>query len=346
VLQFADNDVTRKALRVSVSATDRLKGLFPYSRATQKMNQKSHQPVLATAAVAALTIRDDGRYLDATFGRGGHSELILQQLGDSGRLVAIDKDPEAVAVGQEKNAGDKRFSIWHGSFAEMGAALADLGVEQPLDGILMDLGVSSPQLDDAARGFSFRSEGPLDMRMNPEVGESAASWLNRADEADIARVIWEFGEERQSRRIARAIVRKRASTALTTTTQLADLIEATIGRRPGAKRHPATRSFQGIRIWINRELDDLERGLGQAIDHLGRGGRLVVISFHSLEDRRVKHFIRQHSQPPGSGRRLPPPTDAPAPTLRRVGGALRADPAELAVNPRARSAVMRVAERI
>jgi 16S rRNA (cytosine1402-N4)-methyltransferase len=310
------------------------------------MNQSSHQPVLAAAAVTALAIRDDGCYLDATFGRGGHSELVLQQLGPAGRLLAIDKDPTAVATGQQRYADDNRFSIWHGSFADLGTAMAELGFNRELDGILMDLGVSSPQLDDATRGFSFRQDGPLDMRMNPQTGESAARWLNRVDQAELSRVLFEYGEERQSRRIARAIIARRKSTPLSTTAELASLIEATIGRRPGAKRHPATRSFQGIRIWVNRELQDLETGLNAALGHLASGGRLVVISFHSLEDRRVKHFIRQQSQPHSSGRRLPPPTDAPVPTLRRIGGAQRPDESEVSANPRARSAVMRIAERL
>ena len=310
------------------------------------MTPTSHQPVLAVAAVAALAIRDDGYYLDATYGRGGHSELVLQKLGPTGRLLAIDKDPAAVAAGQQRYAGDDRFSIWHGSFAEMAAAMAELGVSTQLDGILMDLGVSSPQLDDAARGFSFRLDGPLDMRMNPQFGESAARWLNHVAQEELARVLFEYGEERQSRRIARAIVARRKSKPLNTTAELAGLIESTIGRRPGAKLHPATRSFQGIRIWINKELDDLELGLKAALGQLAGGGRLVVISFHSLEDRRVKHFIRQQSQPPSSSRRLPPPSNAPALTLRRIGGAQRPTQSEVADNPRSRSAVMRVAERL
>jgi 16S rRNA (cytosine1402-N4)-methyltransferase len=310
------------------------------------MNQTSHQPVLAVAAVDALAIRDDGCYLDATFGRGGHSDLMLRQLGPAGRLLAIDKDPDAVAAGQKRYAGDDRFCIWHGSFADMCTAMADSEYRQKLDGILMDLGVSSPQLDDATRGFSFRFDGPLDMRMNPQTGESAAVWINRIDQEELARVLYEYGEERQSRRIARAIVERRKSAPLETTGELANLIEATIGRKPGAKLHPATRSFQGIRIWINRELEDLEKGLNAALGLLNSRGRLVVISFHSLEDRRVKHFIRQQSQAPGGGRRLPPPTEQPASTLRRLGGAQRPDAGEILANPRARSAVMRIAERL
>ncbi len=304
-----------------------------------------HVPVLFEQVMEGLRIRKDGTYLDGTFGRGGHARGILQGLGPGGRLLLMDKDPEAIAAAGQVSGADPRVQVRQGSFADLGAWDA---VAPGLDGILLDLGVSSPQLDVAGRGFSFGKAGPLDMRMDPGSGESAADWLARADEAAIADVLWTFGEERMSRRIARAIVAARAQAPLATTTELADLVASVMPRRKpvrGQKEvHPATRTFQAIRIHVNRELDDLERGLDAAHAALKPGGRLAVISFHSLEDRIVKRFIARHAKAPPGNRRLPV-AEAFVPTLRAVGDATKASSAELAANPRARSAVLRVAEK-
>ena len=288
-----------------------------------------------------LRVRKDGTYLDGTFGRGGHARGVLERLGDGGRLLLMDKDPEAIRVAELAFGADPRVAVRRGSFA----ALAGWDrVGDGLDGVLFDLGVSSPQLDVAERGFSFGKDGPLDMRMDPESGESAAEWLARADEREIADVLWTYGEEKQSRRIARAIVARRAETPLLRTAQLADLI-ASVMPRGAQKIHPATRSFQAIRIFVNRELEDLTRGLEAAVAALRPGGRLAVISFHSLEDRIVKQFIAGLAKPPPANRRMPVEI-AFTPTLRIVGDALKADEAETAANPRARSAVLRVAEKL
>ena len=288
-----------------------------------------------------LRVVADGTYLDGTFGRGGHARGVLQQLGPGGRLLLMDKDPEAIAVAEREFGTDPRVSIFRGSFAE----LADWDATGAgLDGVLFDLGVSSPQLDVAARGFSFGKDGPLDMRMDPDSGESAAQWLARADEREIADVLFTYGEERQSRRIARAIVQRRGDTPLLRTAQLADLI-ASVMPRGDSKIHPATRSFQAIRIFINRELSDLEAGLAAAHARLRPGGRLAVISFHSLEDRIVKQFIARHAKAPPVNRRVP--VVAPfTPTLKMIGDARKGGEAEIAANPRARSAVLRVAEKL
>ena len=303
--------------------------------------RSAHLPVLFAQVMEGLRVLADGRYLDGTFGRGGHAAGVLQQLGAGGRLLLMDKDPEAIAEAERKFGEDPRVSIRRGSFADMGAW--DLAREG-LDGVLLDLGVSSPQLDVAERGFSFGKDGPLDMRMDPDSGESAAQWIARADEREIADVLFTYGEERQSRRIARAIVQRRAERPLERTAQLADLI-ASVMPRGDSKIHPATRSFQGIRIFINRELADLEAGLDAALECLKPGGRLAVISFHSLEDRIVKQFIARHAKAPPTNRRMPVVPDF-VPTLRMIGDATKADAAELAANPRARSAVLRVAEKI
>lgn len=303
--------------------------------------EPEHIPVMFAQVMEGLRVRADGRYLDGTFGRGGHARGVLDRLGPEGRLLVMDKDPEAMAQAQRLMTGDPRVSARRGSFA----ALADWDATAAgLDGVLLDLGVSSPQLDRAERGFSFQTDGPLDMRMDPESGESVADWLAHADETEIADVLWRHGEERMSRRIARAIVARRAEAPLQRTSELAALIEACIGRREPGK-HPATRSFQALRIHINRELEDLEAGLAAAHARLRPGGRLVVISFHSLEDRTVKRFIAQRARPAPGNRRLPALPSA-APTLREIGAASKADSAELARNPRARSAVLRVAERL
>ena len=299
-----------------------------------------HLPVLYTQVMEGLQVKEDGTYLDGTFGRGGHARGVLQHLGPGGRLLVMDKDPDAIAHAEQMFAGDARVSIFRGSFA----SLAQWNeTAAGLDGVLLDLGVSSPQLDVAERGFSFGKDGPLDMRMDPDSGESAADWINRADERDIADVLWTYGEEKQSRRIARAIVARRATQPFTRTADLAAVIASVMPR--GEKIHPATRSFQAIRIHINRELADLEAGLDAALSRLKVGGRLAVISFHSLEDRIVKRFILKHAKAPPANRRMPVEI-AFTPTLRIVGDAQKATDAELAVNPRARSAVLRVAEKL
>jgi 16S rRNA (cytosine1402-N4)-methyltransferase len=300
-----------------------------------------HVPVLFAQVMEGLAVKTEGTYLDGTFGRGGHARGVLQRLGPGGRLLLMDKDPEAIAVAGHEFGGDARVAIHRGSFAELAAWNA---TDAGLDGVLFDLGVSSPQLDVAERGFSFGKDGPLDMRMDPESGESAAEWLAHASEKEIADVLWIYGEERQSRRIARTIVARRGDTPLLRTAQLADLI-ASVMPRGGDKIHPATRSFQAIRIFINRELADLEAGLEAAHARLKAGGRLAVISFHSLEDRIVKQFMARHAKAPPANRRMPVEI-AYVPTLRQVDGAPRAYEAETAANPRARSAVLRVAERL
>jgi 16S rRNA (cytosine1402-N4)-methyltransferase len=303
--------------------------------------QPSHLPVMWAQVIDALHVRGDGRYLDGTFGRGGHARGVLDRLGPEGRLLVMDKDPEAIVTAEALRAADPRVAVRQASFA----TLADWDETTPgLDGVLLDLGVSSPQLDVAERGFSFAKDGPLDMRMDPTSGESAANWLARADEREIADVLWHYGEEKLSRKIARTIVARRDDTPLLRTGALADLIASVVGR--GDQRiHPATRSFQAIRIFINRELEDLEAGLAAAYARLKPGGRLAVISFHSLEDRIVKRFIATHAKAPPGNRRMPVETGF-TPTLRDLGGAMRAEHAETIANPRARSAVLRVAEKL
>lgn len=300
-----------------------------------------HVPVLYAQALEALAIRPDGRYLDGTFGRGGHARGVLERLGPQGRLLVMDKDPEAMDVARNQWGDDPRVVMRQGSFAQL-AAWDETAAG--LDGVLFDLGVSSPQLDQPERGFSFQHDGPLDMRMDPEHGESAAQFLARADANEIADVLWQYGEERQSRRIARAIVARREQEPFTTTARLADVIAGLLGRRESGK-HPATRSFQALRIHVNRELDDLREGLDAAMARLRAGGRLVVISFHSLEDRIVKRFMALHAKAPAGNRRLPVATDF-VPGLRLIGAACTATEAELTANPRARSAVLRVAEKL
>ena len=300
-----------------------------------------HLPVLFAEVMEGLAVKADGIYLDGTFGRGGHARGVLAKLGPEGRLLVMDKDPDAIAVATQLAAADARVALYRGSFAELAQwSRVDAG----LDGVLFDLGVSSPQLDVAERGFSFGKDGPLDMRMDPDAGESAAQWLARATEKEIADVLWLWGEERQSRRIARAIVARRGDAPLLRTAQLAELI-ASVMPRGDSKIHPATRSFQAIRIYINRELVDLEAGLDAALERLKPGGRLAVISFHSLEDRIVKQFMARHAKAPPANRRMPVEV-AFTPTLKLIGGAQKAGEAELETNPRARSAVLRVAERL
>ena len=308
------------------------------------MGDYQHRPVLLDEAVDALNIQPDGKYLDGTFGRGGHSRAILARLSKEGCLLSLDRDPEAVAAGKEELGDDPRFSIVQGDFADMERFVREWGVEEGLDGILLDIGVSSPQLDNPERGFSFMEDGPLDMRMNPLRGVSAKEWLAEASERELTRVFREFGEERHARRIARSIVWARQKQRLETTGQLARLIEDTIGRREKNK-HPATRCFQAIRIYINDELAQLARGLEEAINLLRPGGRLVVISFHSLEDRLVKRTIREAARPGRIRRNIPQHPDH-TPVLKPLSKAIKPSAHELSANPRARSAVLRIAEKL
>lgn len=303
-----------------------------------------HRPVLLDEVLDVLQIKQDGLYVDGTFGRGGHAAAILARLGAEGRLLAFDKDPAAVAFAASQFGGEPRLIMRCASFGDLESVVTELGWQGKVSGIVLDLGVSSPQLDDAGRGFSFQHDGPLDMRMNPQAGPSASDWLAEASAEEIADVLWRYGEERHSRRIARALVAQRETAPLRSTLQLAQLIAAAVPGR-ATKRHPATRSFQAMRIFINRELQDLQAVLPQAVEVLAPGARLAVISFHSLEDRIVKRFIRDQQRGPQLPPDLPVLPQAYAPPLRAVGKALRADEAEVRTNPRARSAVLRVAER-
>jgi len=296
-------------------------------------------------ALEALHIDSDGIYVDGTFGRGGHTEAMLRQLGPQGRLLSIDKDPDAVRTAQQRFGADARFAIERGSFARLQEFVVQRAWSGQVRGALLDLGVSSPQLEDARRGFSFQNDGPLDMRMDPDSGQSVAQWLARAQEREIADVIKAYGEERFARRIARAIVEARVTTPILTTRQLTEIISAAVPRREPGK-HPATRSFQALRIFINHELDDLSAALVQALDVLAAGGRLVVISFHSLEDRIVKQFFRDQAVGDNFPRGLPVTADQMRPRLRLIGKATYPSDAEINANPRARSAVMRVAEKL
>lgn len=304
-----------------------------------------HQSVLLAEVIANLAIKPDGIYVDATFGRGGHAQQILDQLSPTGRLIAIDKDPEAIAFAKQRFAGDQRFSIHHGSFAELEKFLRAQNVFGNVDGILLDLGVSSPQLDNAERGFSFMREGKLDMRMDSSSGIDAASWIAKIPEQELAKVLWEYGEERYSRRIARAIVTARAVKPITTTTQFAEIVKVAHPAWEKGK-NPATQTFQAIRIAINHELDDLESGLNQCLEALKVKGRLLVISFHSLEDRIVKHFIQNHERGEQFPAGLPIKQECIKPRMKRLGRALKPSAQEIGLNPRARSAVLRIAEKL
>ena len=303
----------------------------------------AHESVLQEEAVDALVTTPAGRYVDATFGRGGHSRAILEQLDDTGRLLVLDRDPEAIRVARKLADEDPRVSVQRGDFGSLAGLLNEAGWSW-VDGVLLDLGVSSPQLDEPERGFSFRHDGPLDMRMDPDAGQSAADWLAHEDEKEIARVLRDYGEERFAKRIARRIVEARQEQPVTRTTQLAELIREAVPFEDRYK-HPATRSFQAIRIRVNEELPQLDEALRQAVDHLGPGGRLVVISFHSLEDRRVKRFMRDLSRGPKLPRGVPVTAEVEETGYRTVGRAVQASEAERSVNVRARSAVMRVLER-
>jgi 16S rRNA (cytosine1402-N4)-methyltransferase len=309
------------------------------------MNNELHLSVLLDEAVEALITNVDGFYIDGTFGRGGHSRAVLERLSPQAKLMAIDKDIDAIAEAGEMFASDKRFFIKHGSFAQMKAWLDAMGETGSVTGVLLDLGVSSPQLDEADRGFSFMKEGPLDMRMNTAAGQTAAEWLVYASESEVAAVLKEYGEERFSKRIARAIVAEQAIEPIVTTQRLSKIVtEANPAWEKG--KHPATRAFQAIRIFINDELKDLDEVLKQAMDVLAIGGRLVVISFHSLEDRRVKRFIRQQVKGDPLPIGVPVRDEQLNKRLRSIGKAVKAGSAELECNPRARSAVMRIAEKI
>ncbi len=304
-----------------------------------------HKPVLFEEAIEAMNIQQDSCCVDGTFGRGGHSAAILERLGEEGCLIALDKDAQAIAFGKARFARESRLHLHHCSFSRLKEVVEERRFAGRVDAILLDLGVSSPQLDDAERGFSFQQDGPLDMRMDQSSGMSAAHWLATAEEAEIARVLWEYGEERFSRRIARAIVEQRETGPLQTTAQLAQLV---FRASPVKERHkhPATRSFQAIRIHINRELDDLREGLQQAVEVLAPGGRLVVISFHSLEDRIVKRFLRDMSRGDVLPKGVPVMEKQLQPgILKIVGKPVRASEGELQANPRARSAIMRIAEK-
>ena len=310
---------------------------------TTENTQYAHQPVMLEEVLDMWFSQSEGFYVDGTFGRGGHSRALLARLDDNGRLAGIDRDPQAIAAGQELAASDSRFQMMASRFDCLPQVVEQAG--RPIDGLMLDLGVSSPQLDDAARGFSFLRDGPLDMRMDPTQGESVAEWLSHAAEKDIANVLYRYGEERKSRWIAKRICDTRKEQPITRTLQLANLIESVLGRNEQGK-HPATRSFQALRIHINGELDALNQVLEQSLETLAIGGRLAIISFHSLEDRIVKLFIRDHSgrAPKGRGG-LPLGNEMPQ-RLEPVGKAMRASKAELKVNVRSRSAVLRVAEKV
>jgi len=303
-----------------------------------------HRSVLLEEAVEALAVDPSGIYLDGTYGRGGHARAILGRLGPAGRLIALDRDPEAIAAACEMAAVDPRLKPIKSPFGALGSALDSVGVAR-VQGILLDLGVSSPQLDTPSRGFSFSAEGPLDMRMDTEHGESAADWLARASADEIADTLRELGEERFAGRIARAIVAARSEAPIRSTRQLAELVARAVPtREPG--KHPATRTFQALRIRVNDELGELSRALSQVCERLAPGGRLAAISFHSLEDRMVKRFVRDESEGPKLPKGLPVTASATRGRLRPIGKAQRPSADEVAANPRARSAVLRVAERL
>ncbi|MEK9711744.1 MAG: 16S rRNA (cytosine(1402)-N(4))-methyltransferase RsmH [Thalassolituus sp.] len=307
-------------------------------------NDPSHITVLLHETVDGCVTDPDGIYVDGTFGRGGHSRLLLSKLSDKGRLIGFDKDPLAIASGKELESEDSRFSIVQSSFADMKQELERLSIEK-VTGILLDLGVSSPQLDDAGRGFSFMNDGPLDMRMDPDAGISAAEWVATTDENEIVRVLKEYGEERFAKRMARALIRERAERSITRTSELAEIIKEA---NPAWEKHkhPATRAFQAIRIAVNNELGDLENVLADSVDLLLPAGRLAVISFHSLEDRMVKRFIRAQEKgkdlPPG----IPVTDDQLGKTMKKIGKAIMPGKEEIDRNARSRSAVLRIAERL
>lgn len=313
-----------------------------------RMSENFHQhiPVLLNEAVDHLVTSPDGIYVDATFGRGSHSQAILNKLSANGRLIAFDKDPEAVAFAKQRIT-DQRFTIFHSSFIRMQWALNEANAAGKIDGILFDLGVSSPQLDNPERGFSFTREGRLDMRMDTTAGMDAMSWLATVDEKELADVLWQYGEEKFSRRIARAIVTARQEKPITTTAQLADIIKFAMPKpKKPHDKHPATRSFQAIRIAINQELSELQQGLVQALEVLRMGGRLCVISFHSLEDRIVKNFMREQEKGQDIPRGLPIKGSHFDARLKTIGKPVKPSLQEVNINPRARSAILRIAEKL
>jgi len=305
----------------------------------------AHVPVLLEAVITGLNLHDDGLYVDGTFGRGGHSLAILKRLGPTGRLLAIDRDPQAIATAADALKSDPRFELAQGEFSELKEHAIKRNVLGKVDGLLLDLGVSSPQLDEAERGFSFQSDGPLDMRMDPTTGSSAADWLANVKERELRKVLFEFGEERFAARIARAIVAARSLQPIRRTAELAKIVSEAVPSH-GQRRHPATKTFQAIRIRINDELQQLESALRASIDLLRPGGRLCVISFHSLEDRRVKRFMRDSSREPAPWRGLPEIPQEHQPPFKVIGKMISASDEEIGMNVRARSARFRVAERL
>jgi len=310
----------------------------------ENVRPSDHVPVLLGPVISGLNIRPTGTYVDGTFGRGGHSSEILKALGPDGRLLGIDRDPQAIAGVPEELNADKRFDIKRDEIANLKNIAIKAGLLGKVDGLLLDLGVSSPQLDESTRGFSFQSDGPLDMRMDPDSGTSAAEWISTASEREIRNVLFEFGEEKRAVRIAKAIVAARAESAITHTLQLAEIVSAA-APRGRQKKHPATKTFQAIRIFINRELEQLDQALAATADLLAPGGRLCVISFHSLEDRRVKRFMRDASRESEQYRGMPNVPKEHQPPFRLIGKLIVATDAETNENPRARSARLRIAER-
>jgi 16S rRNA (cytosine1402-N4)-methyltransferase len=312
------------------------------------MSGSTHVPVLLGPVLDGLEIKKDGCYVDGTFGRGGHSGEILKRLGSNGRLIGIDRDPDAIAAAPAALIDDPRFELIKGCCAQLETFIDERDLVGKVDGLLFDLGVSSPQLDEARRGFSFLRDGPLDMRMDPESGAPASDWLSTVRERDLRQVIYKYGEDRYAPRIARAIVAARNDAPIRTTSALAALIESVVPRgkpKGGAKKHPATKTFQAIRIFINGELDQLQAALQQSVNVLRQGGRLCVISFHSLEDRITKRFIRDTSREPEQYRGMPSIPEAFRPKLRGIGKVVQASSDEVASNRRARSARLRIAER-
>ncbi|MDH5190277.1 MAG: 16S rRNA (cytosine(1402)-N(4))-methyltransferase RsmH [Gammaproteobacteria bacterium] len=308
-------------------------------------SSQQHRPVLLEEVIEALNIQPSGIYIDGTFGRGGHAAAILERLSEKGHLFATDKDPQALQEAKNRFGNDQRFEIEQGSFATLAQLAEKHHIKDKVNGILLDLGVSSPQLDDADRGFSFRHDGPLDMRMDPDSGMSAAEWIARVSEQELTQVLRDYGEERYAKRIARAIIKARDNSVIETTGQLSAIVKEA---NPAWEKNkdPATRSFQAIRIFINRELDDLAECLEQSLDVLAPGGRLAVISFHSLEDRMVKRFMRKHAKGDDFPLDLPVTQAQLKPRLREVGKAIKPGKTETEQNPRARSAVLRVAEKL
>ena len=309
------------------------------------MSSNAHVPVLLGPVLEGLEIEQDGIYVDGTFGRGGHSSEILKQLNASGRLIAIDRDPQAIASAPKTLTDDPRFELIRSEIAELAARIEEKGLTGRINGLLLDLGVSSPQLDEAERGFSFLRDGPLDMRMDPESGIPASDWLQKVAEKDLRRVLKQFGEETQAGRIARGIVRSRDGAAINTTLQLADIVASIIPAHT-RKKHPATKTFQAIRIFINNELEQVDQVLADSIHMLARRGRLCAISFHSLEDRIVKRFMRDASRESEQYRGMPNVPAEFQPQLRQIGKAITASADEVAANVRARSARLRIAERL